>query len=848
MAAMALVLMASPAWAVPQQINYQGKLTDSVGDPVTTAVSITFSIYNVATGGTALWSSTRTIDPDDDGIYDVILGEVSAINLAFDMPYYLGVTVDTDAEMTPRLELSSVGYAYTAENADSVGGNDMTALDARYVNEGQALSISNAMLQNSSVSSAKVLNNDLTADDLATDSVGSLEIAAGAVGSSEVLDNSLTANDLATDSVTALEIAAGAVASSEVLNDSLTASDLAANSVTASEIAANAVGASEIATGAVASLEVLDNSLTAADLAAGSVGTSEVINGSLLAEDLAGALYDDFVHVTGDTMTGQLSMVTNGSSINVDANPVASTIYGVRVDADQSAANNYYIYGLYSDTDSLASTAYTYGTYSDALGSYVAYGVYGRGESTNSTAYGVYGYGRSNTATAYGAYGSSYAAAGTSYGVRASGSQASSGNNSAVYAFYGSGYAYGTGSLWGGRNYVYHYGTAGTTYGLEALANGSDTGDSYGVKANAYNAVNNYGGSFTSTDSATGSNYGLYAIADNGATNYAGYFEGSQYGVYSDIVSDGSTAYGLYSVVEATTTSSAYGSRSYVTSPAASTGSLRGAYNYANHDGTSGYTYGTQSYAYGSTGSPTYGVYAYGSAPSGSTGSLYGGYNYGYHYGTSGTTYGTASYAYGSDTGTAYGVYGYANYGADNYGGYFRGYGTNGIGIYAYGSSGYAADFYGKVRIRTTTGTTVMELGDGLDYAEGFDVSNTEIVMAGAVLIIDPDNPGKLKLSDAAYDTKVAGIVAGANGLGTGVRLGADRFDKDVALAGRVYCNVDATEMGIQTGDLLTTSSLPGYAMKAGDYSRSQGAILGKAMESIEKGQKGQILVLVTLQ
>jgi hypothetical protein len=52
----------------------------------------------------------------------------------------------------------------------------------------------------------------------------------------------------------------------------------------------------------------------------------------------------------------------------------------------------------------------------------------------------------------------------------------------------------------------------------------------------------------------------------------------------------------------------------------------------------------------------------------------------------------------------------------------------------------------------------------------------------------------------------------------------------------------------VSPGDLLTTSPTPGYAMKVGDYSRAQGAILGKAMQRLERGQKGQILVLVTLQ
>jgi len=144
--------------------------------------------------------------------------------------------------------------------------------------------------------------------------------------------------------------------------------------------------------------------------------------------------------------------------------------------------------------------------------------------------------------------------------------------------------------------------------------------------------------------------------------------------------------------------------------------------------------------------------------------------------------------------------------------------------------------------------TKIMELGAGLDYAEGFDVSAKDKIEPGSVLVIDPDNTGKLALSNKSYDTKVAGIVAGAKGLGSGVRLGAGQFDYDVALAGRVYCNVDATEEAVQPGDLLTTSAIPGHAMKATDYAHARGAILGKAMESLEKGQKGQILVLVTLQ
>lgn len=158
-------------------------------------------------------------------------------------------------------------------------------------------------------------------------------------------------------------------------------------------------------------------------------------------------------------------------------------------------------------------------------------------------------------------------------------------------------------------------------------------------------------------------------------------------------------------------------------------------------------------------------------------------------------------------------------------------------------------DVRGNVTIRdNSTGTIAVELGTGLDYAEGFNVTDKTDIEPGTVLCIDSENPGNLKISSVAYDSKVAGIVAGANNLGSGISLGARSHDFNVALAGRVYCNVDASELSIEVGDLLTTSSLPGFAMKVVNKEKAQGAILGKAMESLAKGQKGQILVLVTLQ
>ena len=57
----------------------------------------------------------------------------------------------------------------------------------------------------------------------------------------------------------------------------------------------------------------------------------------------------------------------------------------------------------------------------------------------------------------------------------------------------------------------------------------------------------------------------------------------------------------------------------------------------------------------------------------------------------------------------------------------------------------------------------------------------------------------------------------------------------------------DTSNCDIEAGDLLTTSDVPGRAMKATDRERSRGAALGKAMSPL-RDKEGTVLVLVTLQ
>jgi len=163
---------------------------------------------------------------------------------------------------------------------------------------------------------------------------------------------------------------------------------------------------------------------------------------------------------------------------------------------------------------------------------------------------------------------------------------------------------------------------------------------------------------------------------------------------------------------------------------------------------------------------------------------------------------------------------------------------------------GQYSDGYGRIQ------TPVLEITGGSDLSEQFDVGTSLdhsdlAAEPGLVVSIDPSRPGRLEICRQAYDRKVAGVISGAGGVRPGMLMGQQgsvaNGSHPVALTGRVYVWADASTGSIEPGDLLTTSDVPGHAMKVGDHDRANGAVLGKAMTSLKSGQ-GLVLVLVSLQ
>src|SRR5438105_5032709 len=116
--------------AVPLAISHQGRLLGADDKPATGAVDLKLALYAAAEGGDAVWSASFHVQLGPGGTYSVMLDD-AGLAAAFAGDRWLGVTVGTDAEMSPRMRFGSVPFAFYAGSADeaaTVGGEAPAAL------------------------------------------------------------------------------------------------------------------------------------------------------------------------------------------------------------------------------------------------------------------------------------------------------------------------------------------------------------------------------------------------------------------------------------------------------------------------------------------------------------------------------------------------------------------------------------------------------------------------------------------------------------------------------------------------------------------------------------------------
>ncbi len=116
--------------ALDDGIPIQGRLTDSHGHPLNGTYSIKFSLYKNSTGGTAVCTDTDPVHVSN-GLFTANINWCTASDISGDQ-LYLGITVGSDSEMTPRKAVYSVPYARSlrpgAHIAGSITGSPYAAL------------------------------------------------------------------------------------------------------------------------------------------------------------------------------------------------------------------------------------------------------------------------------------------------------------------------------------------------------------------------------------------------------------------------------------------------------------------------------------------------------------------------------------------------------------------------------------------------------------------------------------------------------------------------------------------------------------------------------------------------
>lgn len=112
-----LALASQASAAVPSVLNHQGRLYDASNEPVNGPIDIEFAIYDAPDALAPVWSEIHTIT-FEDGYYSVTLGnDDPLLDILTGDEMYLGITVGSDPEMTPRSPIDSVPYALVANNA-----------------------------------------------------------------------------------------------------------------------------------------------------------------------------------------------------------------------------------------------------------------------------------------------------------------------------------------------------------------------------------------------------------------------------------------------------------------------------------------------------------------------------------------------------------------------------------------------------------------------------------------------------------------------------------------------------------------------------------------------------------
>jgi hypothetical protein len=142
---------------IPKTLNYQGRLMNTVGQPVIDGqYTVKFRLYTAAEGGTMAWEEVQTV-ASNNGYFNAVLGNITTLSASiFDQALWIGMQVGSEAEMTPRQKLGTAAYAISAEYALTVADEAVTS------NKIKNSAIVTEKVATDAITTSKIKNNAVT--------------------------------------------------------------------------------------------------------------------------------------------------------------------------------------------------------------------------------------------------------------------------------------------------------------------------------------------------------------------------------------------------------------------------------------------------------------------------------------------------------------------------------------------------------------------------------------------------------------------------------------------------------------------------------------------------------------
>ncbi len=381
--------------SIPQLLSYQGRLTTPDGLPVPDGdYQLHFRIYNVSSGGSALWYSNAQTVSVTNGLYSYLLGSsVPFPNGLFTGNRWLGITVGTDPELTPRIQLLSSAFAFTSQNADSVSWSGIKSLPAGFADG----------VDNNSGGDITAVNTSGGLTGGATSGDANLSIASGGVTSSHIQNGTIVDADISASAAISLSKIAGGI---PTLTGSQTFSGT--NTFNNTVIFGDSTARFDNSTVALGRITAAPSALLSAR------------------RNYANTFFNYGLYSwLQNTSTGQLTALYGLSRASTPGSGGTAIGTYSRAESDGSPR-----YGLQAHSRTLTPgliSGATYGVLSNAFWGTDVFGIYAsadsgayaygvRGAATaNSSGYGVYGAAYNSVTYGYGIYGAAFNSGWTNY-------------------------------------------------------------------------------------------------------------------------------------------------------------------------------------------------------------------------------------------------------------------------------------------------------------------------------------------------------------------------------------------------------------------------------------------------